>query len=155
VSNFINSLQDTDTNNDPDDTDPETDPMPTPEEAVIAQAAREAVAADRARQAAIRGHAEADGRVTLADHLAMNTDMSVEDAAAILAASPKTAAAPAPAPKPEANQFANFMNADKHPNVGGDGTEGGETATQEKRSSRLLGDFTKATGMKSKGATTH
>lgn len=61
-----------------------------------------AVAADpklteRARMSAILGHAEAAGRDELAKHLAFNTDMSAEAAAAVLAVSPKVAAPAAPA----------------------------------------------------------
>lgn len=49
----------------------------------------EARAAERTRIKGITTHAEAKGRESLAEHLAHNTDMSVEEAAGILAASPK------------------------------------------------------------------
>lgn len=45
---------------------------------------------ERERIKGITGHAEAKGRSALAEHLAFSTDMSVEDAAKILAASPKS-----------------------------------------------------------------
>lgn len=41
--------------------------------------------AERTRIAGILGHANAEGRGKLANHLALNTDLSVEDAAAVLA----------------------------------------------------------------------
>lgn len=56
----------------------------------IAQAQAEARTAERARISGILGHAEAKGRESLARHLAENTDMTVEAAAAVLAAAPKT-----------------------------------------------------------------
>lgn len=61
-------------------------------EAASAQAAAvaEARKAEKARVAGITGCDEAKGRETMANHLAMNTDMSVEDAQALLATAPKT-----------------------------------------------------------------
>ena len=50
----------------------------------------EGVASERARVAAILGHAEAEGRGALAHHLAFKTGVSPDDAAATLAAAPKT-----------------------------------------------------------------
>jgi signal peptide peptidase SppA len=49
----------------------------------------------KARIKAITGHAEAEGRAELAQHLAFDTDMSVEAAASILKAAPKAAKADA------------------------------------------------------------
>lgn len=57
--------------------------------AAATKAAADAGAAQQARIGAILGHAEAAGRTKLATHLALKTAMSVEDAAAMLAASPK------------------------------------------------------------------
>jgi hypothetical protein len=69
--------------------------------AIAAQAgmdvAAEARKAEQGRIAGIIGHAEASGREALAQHLAFTTTMTVEAAAAILAAAPK-AGAPVPAP---------------------------------------------------------
>ena len=89
----------------------------TQEEAsrLAAEAAASAVAADRARTSAIRKAPEAQGREQLAEHLATGTAMSVEDAIAILSASPKQEAA-----KPETNAFAAAMDASNNPNVGQD-----------------------------------
>lgn len=64
-----------------------------------ATAVADARKAERARVAGITGCEEAKGRETLASHIAMNTEMSVDDAKAMLAAAPLTAPAAA---KPEA-----------------------------------------------------
>lgn len=70
----------------------------TDNQAVDPQAA---VHADRQRMQAILQHDAAKGREGLAQHLAFNTDMSVEAAVAALNASPAAAEA-SPAPAPEA-----------------------------------------------------
>jgi signal peptide peptidase SppA len=57
--------------------------------AAQATAVAEAVTGERSRIAAILGSDEAKGREGLANHLAFKTDMSVEDAKAALAESPK------------------------------------------------------------------
>lgn len=54
----------------------------------------EGATAERARISAILNHDSAKDRTTLASHFAFNTQMSVEDAAAALGASPAEAAAP-------------------------------------------------------------
>lgn len=90
-----------------------------------------AVTSERERIKGIQTCEDAKGRETLAAHLAMETDMSVTSAQAILKASPKqVAAAPAPVEgEPvkavvEANPFKDVMNKDvTHPNVGADGEE--------------------------------
>lgn len=55
----------------------------------------EGVTAERARIKSILTHAEASGREQLAQHLAFSTDQSVDAATALLAVSPKAAAAQA------------------------------------------------------------
>lgn len=97
-----------------------------------ATAAADARTAERARIHGITTHAEAEGRTDLASHLALNTDMSVEVAAGILAAAPKVAAAAPPPSKTEneTNHFKTAMDNDKHPNVGA-GNEGGAGGEQE------------------------
>lgn len=90
------------------------------QEAVSAAAAA-AVAADRARCSAIMSAPEAQGRTDLANHFAMNTTMTVEDAIAALAKAPQApvAAAPAaPAAPAAANQFEQAMIATGNPAVG-------------------------------------
>ena len=64
------------------------------EQSKTALAATEAVAADRERQKAITGSDEAKGRESLASHIALNTNMSAEDAKSMLAAAPLAVAAP-------------------------------------------------------------
>jgi ClpP class serine protease len=118
---------------------------------IAAKAATDAVSADRARSAAIRTSEEAKGRETLADHLALNTDMSVEAATAILKASPKIeAAAPATGRQEPNNYFQNAMNSTQNPNVGADPDPevvGGQP-TPEATANRLLTGYVAATGGK-------
>lgn len=64
----------------------------------LATARTEATTAERTRVAAILGSDEAKGRDGLANHLAFKTDMSVEDAKAALAESPKAEAEGAETP---------------------------------------------------------
>jgi signal peptide peptidase SppA len=63
----------------------------------IAKAQAEAKSAERARMSAITSCEEAKGKSKLASHLAMNTDLSVEDAKAILTASAPEVTSEAPA----------------------------------------------------------
>jgi capsid assembly protease len=86
-----------------------------------ALAAKEAGTAAQARISGILTHAEAGGRRALAEHLAFKTAISVDDAAAMLAAAPKEAAA-APA-----NLLAAAMNGIPNPKVGAEAGEGEET----------------------------
>ena len=79
----------------------------------------------------------------MAQHLAFNTAMSIDEAKAMLAvAAPETsqaaapAAAPAAAASTNADPFKAAMNADKQPNVGDNGT-GGEEAKPGTTSSLL------------------
>lgn len=113
---------------------------PTPEQAA-------ATAASNAQLARVKGiltHAEAKNRPTLANHLALETEMTVDAAAGILAASavetpvaaapaaaaaaapaaaatPAPAAAATPAPAAGAGALTALMDADKTPAVGADG----------------------------------
>jgi len=95
--------------------------------------AAEARTAERTRISGIQGHAEAVGRESLAAHLALHTDMSVEAAGGILAASPKAvapvaAAAVDPKATPaatETNHFKAAMDNGKQPNVGAN-ADGGD-----------------------------
>lgn len=67
-----------------------------------AKLAADARQAERARITAIKALPEAQGRAGLADHLALSTELSVEQAAGILGAAPKDGAAAAQA-EPAAN----------------------------------------------------
>ena len=105
----------------------------------------EAKQAERQRVGAIIGHPNAKGREAMANHLALNTDMSVDDAAALLAVAPvahvevveKTA-------KPENEKFVEAMNQDDHPNVGPDGKP--LKSAEKTQANELMEAFTAATG---------
>lgn len=117
-----------------------------PADAANAQA--EARKAEKARIAGIQSCEEAKGREALASHLALNTDLSVEDAKGILAASPKTEDKPAEPAKPAAaaNPFAAAMAATPNPNVGADG--GGQGGENLSPAQQILRDAAMATGRK-------
>ncbi len=71
---------------------------------------------ERSRIQAITGHAHAEGRGTLANHLAFNTDMSVEDAGKVLAASPQQEQANTSLDA--GNSLETMMAAEEQPNIG-------------------------------------
>lgn len=108
-----------------------------------AKASSDARIAERARIQGITGCEEAKGRESLANHLAMNTEMSVDQAKGVLAA-----AAPAtPAKATTPNLFQAAMNASDHPAVGADGGAGaGEGELTEAQ--QILRSQSAATGQK-------
>lgn len=92
----------------------------------VAQVAADAVAADRQRRRDIMGSDEAKDRPALAAHLADATDMTVDQAKAVLGAAAKETA---PAAKTDAaTPFADAMNNQEQPNVG---AEAGNTAEND------------------------
>lgn len=99
-------------------TKPGADNQATPDQ--IAKATADAQKAERARVSGIQSCEEAKGRESLANHLAFNTSMSIDEAKAMLAAAPKAEAEAKPA-----NAFEAAMNNGQHPNVGADGGNGG------------------------------
>ena len=108
----------------------------------------EAKQAERQRVGAIIGHPNAKGREAMANHLALNTDMSVDDAAALLAVAPvahvEVVEKTEEAAKPKNEKFVEAMNQDDHPNVGPDGKP---TESAEKtQANELMEAFTAATG---------
>lgn len=111
--------------------------------AIQAKAVSDARTAERARMSGILNCDEAKGRAELANHLAMNTEMSVDAAKAILAAAPK---AEAKAATPAANAFETAMNNGKNPNVGADGSGGADNA--ESPVNAILAAQALATGVK-------
>jgi capsid assembly protease len=116
------------------------------DQAALQKAASDARTAERARMSGIQGCDEAKGREKLANHLAMNTDMSVDAAKAILAASPKAEAATPKAEVSAVNPFQAAMDATPNPKVGADGAKGdGETLSVAQQ---ILRDQAAATGMK-------
>lgn len=84
-----------------------------------AAATTEASTAERARCKGILGHAEAVGREKMAHHLAFNTSMSIEDAAGLMAASPKLEPKSADAERPR-DRLDEALTG-KNPDVGADG----------------------------------
>lgn len=100
--------------------------------AAIEKAAADARIAERARVSGITGSEEAKGRTGLANHLAMNTDLSVDAARAILAAAPAETSATVGA---SGNAFKQAMDADKHPQVGADSGLSGVTDEQSQSAS--------------------
>lgn len=115
----------------------------TAEKQAAAAAAADARKAERARVNGILSCEEAKGREAMAQHLAMETEMSVEEAKKMLSVAPK-----AEAPKPEANKsnpFAAAMDATKNPNVGADASNGAE---EKDPVQRILKAQAAATGQK-------
>ena len=106
---------------------------------IAAEAATKAVADDRARMSAIRSSPHAKGREKLADHLALNTSMSAEEAAAILEHAPREAE------ENTGNNFAAAMNKTQNPNVGPDNaTNTGDPEAHVP--SRILANYKAITG---------
>lgn len=105
--------------------------------------AAEARKAERERIAAIQGHANAKDKPALAAHLALNTEMSVDDAAALMAvAAPETKE---PAADNGASHFSAAMDTSDHPNVGADaGASSGEMTPAQ----RILAAQAAATGVR-------
>lgn len=118
-------------------------------QAAVEKAATDARIAERARVSGIMGCDEAKGRTALANHLAMNTDMSVDAAKGVLAVAPAEKAAEAAG---GANPFKAAMDADKHPNVGANAGEGSDENEGQKDSvslaAQILSSQEKATGLK-------
>lgn len=108
-------------------------------QAAAVEAAATARTAERARIALIQGHVEAVGRETLAAHLALQTDMTVEAATGILAASPKQAAPPAE------SHFQRAMEKGGGPNVGAGESEDDDGKTPAQK---ILASQARMTGYK-------
>lgn len=105
----------------------------------------EAKQAERQRVGAIIGHPNAKGREAMANHLALNTDMSVDDAAALLAVAPVAQVEVVEeAAKPKNEKFVEAMNQDDHPNVGPDGKP--LESAEKTQANELMEAFTAATG---------
>ena len=108
----------------------------------------EAKQAERQRVGAIIGHPNAKGREAMANHLAFKTDMSVDDAASLLAAAPVAQVAEPEkkdeAAKPKNEKFVEAMNQDDHPNVGPDGKP--LESAEKTQANELMEAFTAATG---------
>lgn len=107
--------------------------------AADAQSAATAAGAERARVKGILGHAEAKGRAGLAEHLAYDTDMGVEQAAALLAAAPREQDARLDAD----TALDRLMASEEQPNV--DAAAG---ADKPNKAQAIAGAWAKATGAK-------
>lgn len=108
----------------------------------------EAKQAERQRVGAIIGHPNAKGREAMATHLALNTEMSVDDAAALLAVAPvahvEVVEKTEEAARPKNEKFVEAMNQDDHPNVGPDGKP--IESAEKSQAAELMEAFTAATG---------
>jgi signal peptide peptidase SppA len=106
----------------------------------IAEAAA-AVPSERERIKAILNAPEAADRAGLANHFALNTELSVADAVAALAASPKETAAAA-----SGNAFAAAMGATPNPEIGAEGTD--ESNAELKGAARVIANAKAAGAMR-------
>ncbi len=114
-----------------------------------AAAVAEAKVAERARVNGILSHAEAKGRGQLAQHLALETDMSVEAAAGILKASPVEQAEAPKAEQTGTGAFADAMNKSANPDL----AAGAETASKDgSKADAIFADFAAVTGFKAPDA---
>ncbi len=109
-----------------------------------AEGKNEGAQAERERISGIMSHEASKDRRDLAFHLSMNTDLTVESAAAILAASPAQAKAPDPAAlgTPQGKHFENLM-AKGNPELA---AENGEETSAENPVASILADYHQATG---------
>lgn len=113
---------------------------PVVEQASVEQAKQ----AERQRVSAILTCEEASGNADLANHLAFETELSVDAAKGILAAAKPSAEAAAPTAN--GNVFQQAMDADSHPEMSADeGVEGGQEMSH---ADMILGAHAAATGRK-------
>lgn len=120
-----------------------TQTQPAPAAAAPANAvnAEDVKKAERTRIQAITGCDEAKGREALAQHFALETDMSPEAAKKALAAAPKAQAA-----TQEKNHFADAMNNGQQPNIEAGGGEGEPKPGGGDKVAAILAAQTAATG---------
>ena len=124
-------------------TEPGADDTQAATQAAATAAATEARTAERARVSGILGCEEAKGREAMANHIAMNTEMSLADAKAMLAAAPVAKAAEATPAAAATTPFAAAMDATKNPNVGAGAAAADEAPTGAQA---ILGDYKLMTG---------
>lgn len=113
-----------------------------PSTEALTKAASDARVAERARVAGIIGSEEAKGRSDLANHLAMETELSVDAARAILAKAPSAETSKQSA----GNPFEAAMDKSKHPNVGADAAAA--AGEDDDPVARILASQAAATGIK-------
>lgn len=117
--------------------------------AMVDEAVASALSRDRERRLGITTCEEAKGRKKLAAHLADNTSMTVDEAKAILAASPKKDEEPPPANNNRGgNPLDAAMNSTRNPNMRPDGAGdgAGDDKTPQARAAGILGAFGAMTG---------
>lgn len=127
----------------------EQNPAPAADTAPPAQATSEATSQastptaseERARVRGILQHAEAEGRTQLAEHLAYETSMSIDEAVTILAAAPKDVAGNLDA----STALDRMMESEQQPNLTAAGPSG-EPETNDAR--RIAESWATATGVK-------
>lgn len=115
--------------------------MSDPVNTAAPEALATAKADERARCKSILTSAEAEGRGDLASHLAFESDLTADQAVAMLGKAPKAAAQAAPTTA-TANPFAAAMDAAGTPNVAA------QTAAAPDAVSEILSSFRLATGTK-------
>lgn len=120
--------------------DEDNDPMAENTQVDVAALQAEARQAERARSAGILGCDEAKDRPALAKHLATETDMTVDQAKAVLAVAASEVQAAAPT-----NILEAAMDRAGTPGVGEDGPAPG---SHQSKTAQLLADFSAATGEK-------
>lgn len=108
--------------------------------------------AERERVQGILGCEEAAGKSKMANHLAFSTNMSLEDAKAMLTHAGKDeAAAPAVTPPAESG-FAAAMSRSGNPNVGADGAVAGQANQgadgKPDAAASIMADYERASGIK-------
>lgn len=109
-----------------------------------AAGAKEGKEAERQRVAAILGCDEAKGRDKLAQHLAFKTDMSADDAKAMLAAAPKEAAAAPALPDALTAAMASVKNPQVGVDTSADASGGDDAAKATAAVKAYLGDRARA-----------
>lgn len=117
--------------------------------AAHAEGMKEGASNERARVKGILAHAEAADRGTLAAHLAFETNMSVEDAAGMLAVAAKEAKPETTAAAPGKSAFEKAMDESGGAGVGANAGDGGDSAdadTPDAKASAILRDFGAASG---------
>lgn len=119
---------------------------------MVTEGVTQGIAAERSRAGAIRSCEEAKGREGLAAHLADNTTLSIDDARAILLASPLSSME-LPTTRQEPSGFAAAMDRSQHPNVGADPAGEGTIGNDDPGNiaNMLLANYTAVSGRKVNG----
>lgn len=104
----------------------------------VSQISESAAMAERERVSGILGCPEADGRTKLANHLALETDLSVEVAIAMLAKAAKEASS---------SGLDGRMSGEENPDIGAD-DDGDERSGDQEVADRMVANFNQATGRK-------